>query len=407
MKAFCLLLLLLVSSAYAQEKGTSISDIQKVVNETLASKWYERIQMKGYAQMRYSRLFETNSNLTHATNDKSLGNNKGFFLRRARLNFFGEVTDRVYIYIQADYSQDAGTGSMPQNYLQLRDGYFDYALTDDKEWRVRTGVTKVPYGFDNLQSSSNRGPLDRSDAMNTGTPNERDTGLFLMYAPTEIRKRFKELTANNLKGTGDYGMVAIGAYNGQSLNKGEENNDLHRVVRVTYPFKLASGQFIEASVQAYEGKFKTSGKADGSGAADFYDQRSAASLIVYPQPIGFQVEYNVGQGPEYDKNKGQVASGKLSGGYAMVNYSANYKNHRFLPYARYQEYEGGRKIDNGNRMQTREWEFGTEWQPNPALEITAAYAVSNRIVESATSASTFTASNQNGQMLRLQAQFNY
>ena len=57
MKAFCLLLLLLVSSAYAQEKGTSISDIQKVVNETLASKWYERIQMKGYAQMRYSRLF--------------------------------------------------------------------------------------------------------------------------------------------------------------------------------------------------------------------------------------------------------------------------------------------------------------------------------------------------------------
>ena len=408
MKAFCLLLLLLVSSAYAQEKGTSISDIQKVVNDTLASKWHERIQMKGYAQMRYSRLFETNSNLTHTTNDKSIGNNKGFFLRRARLNFFGEVTDRVYIYIQADYSQDAGTGGTPQNYLQLRDGYFDYALTDDKEWRVRTGVSKVPYGFDNLQSSSTRGPFDRSDAMNTGTPNERDTGLFLMYAPTEIRKRFKELTANNLKGTGDYGMVAIGAYNGQSLNKGEENNDLHRVVRFTYPFKLASGQFIEASVQAYEGKFKTAGsKATDdvpTAAKDYYDQRSAASLIVYPQPIGFQVEYNVGQGPEFDKNKGEVASGNLSGGYAMVNYSANYKNHRFLPYARYQEYEGGRKIDNANRMQTREWEFGTECQPNPALEITAAYAVSNRIVESATPASN---SNQNGQMLRLQAQFNY
>jgi hypothetical protein len=141
-----------------------------------------------------------------------------------------------------------------------------------------------------------------------------------------------------------------------------------------------------------------------TSAKDYYDQRSAASLIVYPQPIGFQVEYNVGQGPEYDKDKLEVAAGNLSGGYAMVNYSANYKNHRFLPYARYQEYEGGRKIDNANRMQTREWEFGTEWQPNPALEITAAYAIANRIVESATPASN---TNQNGQMLRLQAQFNY
>ena len=55
-------------------------------------------------------------------------------------------------------------------------------------------------------------------------------------------------------------------------------------------------------------------------------------------------------------------------------------------------------------MQTREWEFGTEWQPNPALEITAAYAISERTVESATSAQN---SNENGQLLRLQAQFNY
>ena len=64
MKAFLFLLLVLVNSAYAQEKGTSLADMQKVVNDTLASKWYERIQMKGYAQIRYSRLLETNRNLT-------------------------------------------------------------------------------------------------------------------------------------------------------------------------------------------------------------------------------------------------------------------------------------------------------------------------------------------------------
>ena len=410
MKAFILLLLVLACSAHAQEQGTSLAQMQKVVNDTLGSKWYERIQLKGYAQIRYNRFFETNSNLTNSSSDKSIGNNKGIFLRRARLNFYGDISDRVYAYIQLDYSQDAATSGMSQNYVQVRDAYFDYALTENKEWRVRTGVSKVPYAFDNLQSSSNRGPFDRSDAMNTGAPNERDTGVFLMYAPTEVRKRFKELVSNNLKGTGDYGMIAAGVYNGQSLNKGEENNDLHRAVRLTYPFKLASGQFIEASVQAYEGQFKTSGstgvlgKVIETAAQDYYDQRSAASLIVYPQPIGFQAEYNVGQGPEFDKDKGEVVKDDLKGGYVMVNYQTTYKNDRFFPYIRYQEYDGGRKIDNGNHMQTREWEFGTEWQPNPALEITAAYAISERTVESATSAQN---SNENGQLLRLQAQFNY
>ncbi len=388
-------MLLLVSNAYAQEQGTSLSDMQKVVNDTLANKWYERLQVRGYAQFRYNRLLETNRDLTNPSNDKSIGNNKGFFLRRARLTLFGEVSDRVYVYIQPDFAQDAGAAG--QNYFQIRDAYFDYALSTDKEWRIRTGISKVPFTFDNLQSSSNRAALDRSDAMNTAVPNERDTGVFLMYAPTEIRKHFKDLTSNNLKGTGDYGMLALGAYNGQTLNKGEENNDLHRVIRLTYPFKLKSGQFIEASLQAYEGQYAISGE-------DYYDQRSAASLIFFPQPIGFQVEYTKGQGPEYDKEDNKVKTQDLEGGYIQVNYQTSWKNHRFFPYVRYQEYDGGRKLDNGNHMITQDWEFGTEWQPNPALEMTFAYVVSDRIVESATSAQNL---DENGQLLRFQAQFNY
>jgi hypothetical protein len=395
MKTYLLLMLLLVSNAYAQEQGTSLSDMQKVVNDTLANKWYERLQVRGYAQFRYNRLLETNRDLTNPSNDKSIGNNKGFFLRRARLTLFGEVSDRVYVYIQPDFAQDAGAAG--QNYFQIRDAYFDYALSTDKEWRIRTGISKVPFTFDNLQSSSNRAALDRSDAMNTAVPNERDTGVFLMYAPTEIRKHFKDLTSNNLKGTGDYGMLALGAYNGQTLNKGEENNDLHRVIRLTYPFKLKSGQFIEASLQAYEGQYAISGE-------DYYDQRSAASLIFFPQPIGFQVEYTKGQGPEYDKEDNKVKTQDLEGGYIQVNYQTSWKNHRFFPYVRYQEYDGGRKLDNGNHMITQDWEFGTEWQPNPALEMTFAYVVSDRIVESATSAQNL---DENGQLLRFQAQFNY
>lgn len=398
MKAFLLMLILVAGSALAEEKGTSIADIQKIVNDTLANKWYERIQFRGYAQFRYNRLLETNRNLTCSVCDKSIGNNKGFFLRRGRLILFGDITDRVFIYIQPDYGQDVGAGSNSQNYLQIRDAYFDYALTDDKEWRVRTGISKVPYGFANLQSSSNRATMDRDDGLNSAAPNERDTGVYVMYAPTEVRKRFRDLTQNNLKGSGDYGMIAIGAHNGQTLNRPEENNDLHRVVRLTYPFKLESGQFIETSIQAYEGKFRA------SNGEDYYDSRTAASIIYYPQPFGFQIEYNVGQGPEFDESQNEVVTDELAGGYAQINYNLNVGNHRFFPFIRYQEYQGGRKIENGNFSASQEWEFGSEWQPHPALEITATYAISDRVVKSATAAQN---SDQNGQFLRLQAQFNY
>lgn len=400
MKILFVLLLIISQVALAQKnEGVTVAEVQKMINDSFASKWYEKIQLKGYAHFRYNRLGESNSKLNCPSCDKSMGDKQGFFLRRARLTFFGEINDKVYIYIQPDYATDANN----QNYFQLRDAYFDYALSENKEWRVRSGISKVPFGFDNLQSSSNRGPLDRDDALNTGTPNERDIGIFLMYAPTEVRKRFKELTSNNLKGTGDYGMIAIGAYNGQSLNKKEENNDLHRVVRFTYPFKLKNGQFIEASLQHYEGKYVVTKDASVTGTTDKLDSRQAASLIVYPQPIGFQVEYNVGQGPEYDRVQNKIATKNLKGGYAQINYQHYIGDHRFFPYVRYQEYKGGRKLENGAATDIREWEFGTEWQPHGAFELTAAYAISDRIYQSTAT----NRSHQTGNLIRLQAQFNY
>ncbi len=412
------LLVLLSLPVFAQtEQGTTVADIQKVVNETLASKWYERIQLRGYAHFRYNRFMESNDKYLCSQCDASIGKNQGFFFRRARLTFYGDVTDRVFIYIQPDYSQSATNGSLTnqQNYLNLRDAYFDYAFDEAKEFRVRTGLSKVPFGFDNLQSSGNRAALDRSDAINMAAPNERDMGVFFMYAPAEIRKMFKELTANNLKGTGDYGMIAIGAYNGQSMNRAEQNNDLHRVVRVTVPWKTQSGQYFEASLQAYEGKFDIIQGNNIQGDAqkrNYYDARQGASFVMYPQPFGFQAEYNIGTGPEFDPQKGatgRTSNKNLKGGYAQVMYQHYIGNHRFHPYLRYQEYTGGRKIDGGTagdspaRAFTSEMEVGTEWQPNPAIELTAAYAKGTRLRQS-TAADKLS---EQGQYLRLQAQFNY
>ena len=263
---------------------------------------------------------------------------------------------------------------------------------------MRTGLSKVPYGFDNLQSSSIRGPFDRDDALNSGVPNERDMGLFFMWAPSEIRKRFKELATYQLKGSGDFGVVSIGAYNGQSMNRPEKNNDLHRVVRVTYPWKLSSGQIVEASLQAYEGKFNASDNND------YYDQRSAASFIFYPQPFGIQAEYTEGTGPEYDAKTNQIKSQKAKGGYAQVSYQILGETSRYYPFVRFQEYDGARKLEtNAPTNRVTEWEIGSEWQPNQAIELTASYMISDRYTQS----SPTNKLHVKGNVLRLQAQFNY
>ena len=47
--------------------------------------WYDRLTFRGYAQFRYNRLFETNEKLKCSTCDRSIGEDGGFLLRRARL----------------------------------------------------------------------------------------------------------------------------------------------------------------------------------------------------------------------------------------------------------------------------------------------------------------------------------
>src|SRR3712207_8809216 len=48
------------------------------------------------------------------------------------------------------------------------------AIDDAKEHRFRVGQSKVPFGWVNLQSSQNRAPLERPDALNQAVEGERD-----------------------------------------------------------------------------------------------------------------------------------------------------------------------------------------------------------------------------------------
>lgn len=365
--------------------------------------WYQKYSFRGYSQFRYNRLFSTNGLLSCEQCDRSVGLNNGFFVRRARFILSGDVNDKVYIYFQPDFASTAAN----LNYGQLRDLYFDVAFDQKKEFRVRIGQSKIPFGFENLQSSQNRLSLDRADSLNSAHANERDLGAFFYWAPAPIRRRFADLVSTGLKGSGDYGVFGIGVYNGQVLNRTEANNNLHTVGRVSYPFKLRSGQIIEPGIQAYTGRYTVTSdqrSASVGGPDNFADQRAALSLVVYPQPFGFQAEYNVGTGPRFNPATKRIQQSGLQGGYAQTMYMRKLYGQTFVPFVRYQYYSGGKKqeLDARNYL-VRDLEVGVEWQPNPFVELVGLYVHSDRTFEDSRTLN----NRQRGNLFRIQMQFNY
>jgi hypothetical protein len=369
-------------------------------------KWYESISIRGYTQIRYNRILETNPRLNCEQCDRSWGDNGGFFIRRLRLIFFGQINKRVYFYIQPDFASSPSSDRL--HFGQIRDAYFDLGLDDKNEFRFRIGQSKVPFGFENMQSSQNRIALDRNDALNSAVSNERDLGIFFYWAPQKVRELFADLVKSGLKGSGDYGVFALGAYNGQTANNPELNNNQHIVTRFSYPFKIKN-QIIEAGVQGYTGKFVLTKANLSSGVKvatdlNYLDERLAASFILYPKPFGIQAEYNIGQGPQYNKVTDSIELKDLNGGYILFNYQLNYKKHLIIPFTRYQYYQGGKKHEKDARSyEVEEYEFGIEWQPSKQFELVCMYTISERRFEDFAKQNNF----QAGKLLRIQAQINF
>jgi hypothetical protein len=364
--------------------------------------WYEKLSVRGYAQIRYNRLLETNEDVVCAQCDRSIGRNGGFFLRRGRIILSGAVHPRVSIYVQPDYASDAaGT----QHYLQLRDAYFDLALDTAKVHRLRIGQSKVPYGFENMQSSSNRLPLDRHDALNSAVANERDLGVFYYWTPVTAQRRFDHLLSSGLKGSGNYGVFALGTYNGQTANRPEANNSSHVVARLTYPWQLPNGQIVETSVQAYRGQVVVPSVSTGVTRDDEYlDAREAVTLVWYAQPLGLVAEYNRGRGPQYDAATNSIVERPLSGGFVQAMYRWQHDGQVIQPFVRLHEYHGGKKVElDARHYEVHETEVGVEWLPFSAFELTVMYTTSDRLFEDFATEG----NRQRGSFLRLQAQFNY
>ena len=398
-----IIMILLGNISFGQVSRDSISKVEKKVNK----QWFETIAIRGYMQVRYNRLFETNEQLKCEQCDKSWGENGGAFIRRMRVIISGNVHERVYIYIQPDFASSASSTGL--HFAQLRDAYFDLALDAKKTFRLRIGQSKVPFGFENLQSSQNRLALDRNDALNSSVSNERDLGMFFYWAPDKKRQLFAKLVNEGLKGSGDYGVIGFGLYNGQTANKPEANNEMHAVARISYPYQFKNGQIIEGSLQAYKGKYVLPADLRSTGVKavksfSFNDQRVAASFILFPQPFGIQAEYNIGEGPEYNPSKDSIETQKLEGGYITLSYMLKIKKQILIPFVRAQYYDGGKKHELDARSYTvNEMEYGIEWQPFKNFELVAMYTFSERRFEDKKSKS----NTQKGSLLRLQAQLNF
>jgi len=377
--------------------------------------WYDNIGIRGYVQVRYNGLISTNDKVSCDQCDKSWGTtstapdakaNNGFFIRRARIIFSGQVHPNVYFYIQPDFASSPSSGV--NNFGQLRDAYFDLSIDKKKEYRFRVGQSKIPFGFENLQSSQNRLTLDRNDAINSAAANERDLGVFFYWAPEEIRERFAMLVRDGYKGSGDYGVFAFGAYNGQTANRSEGNRNLHVITRITYPFVIGN-QIIEPGLQAYTGKWAfTSELSTGvttPNRLQTTDQRIGATFVLYPKPFGIQTEYNIGRGPRYDKVTNTVQVSDLEGGYITLNYKWDLPKKQYLfPFAKFQYYDGGKKFEKDARSYVvRDYELGLEWQPFKAFELVAEWVIADRTFED----SALKNNRQRGNLLRLQAQFNF
>ena len=423
-----------------------------------------KINIRGYLQVRNTTMLGGDDVGVNLHSDRSVGNDrslgdqdKNFLIRRARLVFSGDVGERLSYYIQPDFASTSGTTG---NVAQLRDAYGDVYITKNKVHRIRVGQSKVPYGFENLQSSQNRLALDRADAFNSAVKDERDLGAFYYYTPEDTQKLFKEIQELGLKHSGNYGMFALGAYNGQGANNRELNDNYHVVSRFTYPWKTDSGQIFEAGIQAYSGDYipvsqggyrnnigvksiaQVNALGCGSGttttastAANPFktctprladrngskDERIGISFMMYPQPFGLQGEWNWGKTPGLDTVTNTIEEKSLNGGYIQAMYKIdNFQvfetNGILIPFVRWQYFDGYNKAEsNAAANHVNDWEVGAEWQIAPEVELVAYYHHMKRS-NLVTGASTTTA-NQGGpskdyevfdaSAMRVQLQYNF
>ncbi len=209
--------------------------------------WYERLRLRGYTQMRFNQIVSGPADAPagisrlRTIGDGDVRGDSNFSFRRIRMIIQGDVNEHLSLYFQPDFAaavSNQSVGERREGSVSLRDMYADVFPFEDKSFRIRLGQSKVPYGWENMQSSSNRLALDRTDAINTAAAGERDLGIVAYYTPPKVQAIWDRLTKDGQKLFGNYGAFGFGAFNGQGLNRTEGNDGVMLVGLATWPFEL-------------------------------------------------------------------------------------------------------------------------------------------------------------------------
>ncbi len=379
--------------------------------------WYEKLRLRGYTQMRFNQIVSGDADAPagvsrlRSIHDSAVNGDSNFTFRRMRLVLQGDLNEHVSLYFQPDFAaavSNQSVGERREGTVSLRDMYADVFPTGDKSFRIRLGQSKVPYGWENMQSSSNRLALDRTDAINSAASGERDLGIVAYYTPPRVQAIWDRLADDGQKLFGNYGAFGFGVFNGQGLNRTETDNDLMAVALATWPFELdglgLNGQVFEIGGSVMRNTIRPEIRTGGVSPVGFKDNRVNLHAILYPQPFGVQAEWNWGTGPEFVPATGRIEERPVDGGYVQVMAKIDQTPIGTIhPFARWQYYRGGFKAAiNAPRLETEELELGLEFQIDPALEITTTYGWASR-----KEADERRFGQAEGQILRVQAQWNY
>lgn len=383
-------------------------------------RWFERINISGYAQMRYT--MKSQQNLDNPQGESfSQGHDQEFFFRRIRLVLEGQVSDRIGFFMQF---ANEGNGFATAN-NELVDMRGEYYVTKDKTNKIYFGLHRVPNAFDTYRSSSQRQELDRAEAIQSGAPGERDIGIAYYWTPKIAQERFTRLATYH-NGPGDYGVFGVMVYNGQGRSQVELNKNKHVGAKLAYPWELPNGRLVETGILGFMGRYVVNNTAplssttastrcytnsveNGFGATNgcsVDEHRVTAYIWTPPQPWGFMGEGVVGRGPQRN-DQGIVQQSALFGGYAQVNYSYRYSDTGMvIPYVRWGYYKGGFKNNTAAAADNSILYVGLVWEPDTHLRLVTEWMNENRLTQAAGTIHFGQPQQEvNGNMLRFQIQW--
>jgi len=295
--------------------------------------WTDTVKVSGYGQVRFQ----------HYPNGEDPDSE--FMLRRTRLKVTANPAERV----EGQFELAADEGE-----VDITDAWLQYQLDEAGEWRVRGGQQRIPFGFEVPQSTQSVIPLEISWVGRTMFPGSRDLGAVVYWTDPDDRERFEQAKKTDF-GTGDYGNVAIGVFNGQGMSEDEANDSKTVCLRLAKPFTIGD-RYAEAGMSYWRGRYYSE-----AAAQDVDDSLFGAHVYLPPRPVGLQAEYYTGETEGDD----------ISGFYAMGLWRACEDGVAFV---RYDEYDGPRKGRGvGNVFDRERWSVGYAHMVNSNTKATIQY----------------------------------